>query len=89
MDIKDKEKAAPLLLAKLLNEADEQERVYVCSFHTKQLETFRNLSACSTSATPKEVKVFLLNLLMIKHQSLVALQVPKCGYRKNSYSQNY
>ncbi|MFW9925080.1 MAG: glycerophosphodiester phosphodiesterase [Candidatus Thorarchaeota archaeon] len=58
MDIKDKDPKVPGILAKKLKELDVENRVMIGSFHTKQLERFRQLSAAPTSAGPLEVWQF-------------------------------
>lgn len=55
MDIKDRDPKAPDILAKKLKEFDAENRVMVGSFHTKQLERFREMSGAPTSAGPLEV----------------------------------
>ena len=55
MDIKDRDPRAPAILAKKLKKHDAEDRVMVGSFHTKQLERFRELSGAPTSAGPSEV----------------------------------
>ncbi|MHA1483381.1 MAG: glycerophosphodiester phosphodiesterase [Candidatus Heimdallarchaeaceae archaeon] len=55
MDIKDVDPKAPEILAKKLKKFDAESRVMVGSFHTKQLERFREMSGAPTSAGPSEV----------------------------------
>lgn len=55
LDIKDRDPRAPGLLAKKLKKFDAEDRVMVGSFHTKQLERFREISGAPTSAGPSEV----------------------------------
>lgn len=58
MDIKDRDKRAPRILAKMLHENNAEDRVMVGSFHHKQIERFRLLSAAPTSASTLEVWKF-------------------------------
>lgn len=58
MDIKDKDPKAPQILAEVLKELKVEERVQVGSFHQKQIDAFRKLSKCPTSAGPKETLEF-------------------------------
>ncbi len=55
MDIKDRDPKAPIILANKLKKFDVEDRVMVGSFHTKQLERFREISGAPTSAGPSEV----------------------------------
>lgn len=58
MDIKDKLKKAPEVLANKLKELDAEDRVMVGSFHHKQINRFREMSGAPTSASPIEVLRF-------------------------------
>lgn len=58
MDIKDRNKDAPELLAKKLKDLDANERVQVGSFHQKQIDKFRKFSDSPTSAGPIETLKF-------------------------------
>ncbi|MHA1392237.1 MAG: glycerophosphodiester phosphodiesterase [Promethearchaeota archaeon] len=58
MDIKDKDKRVPKLLALKLKEMDVEKRVQVGSFHQSQINRFRYYSECPTSAGPNETLNF-------------------------------
>lgn len=58
MDIKDRTKNAPEVLARKLKELDAEDRVMVGSFHHKQINRFREMSGAPTSASPFEVLSF-------------------------------
>ncbi|MFX0099347.1 MAG: glycerophosphodiester phosphodiesterase [Candidatus Hodarchaeota archaeon] len=58
MDIKSKDPRAPVLLSKLLDDLDANERVMVGSFHKNQVYKFREVSDIPTSASINEVWQF-------------------------------
>ncbi len=81
LDIKNLEPVMPKLLAKLIIEYNRTQSVIVGSFHHNQIHRFRKLlPAVATSASPPEVKKFLifnkLRLAKILIPQYHAFQVP-------------
>ncbi len=75
LDIKDKFKQAPKIIAQSIKAHDLEQKIMVGSFYQKQINTFRDLSNCPTSAGPREVLAFLAGFVT-KKKNYHALQVP-------------
>jgi glycerophosphoryl diester phosphodiesterase len=60
IDIKSKNPKAPKLPAQKLKKMGVEDRVWVGSFHQRQIQLFREYSKAITSAGPKEVIQFLV-----------------------------
>ncbi|MHA1973305.1 MAG: glycerophosphodiester phosphodiesterase [Candidatus Hodarchaeales archaeon] len=81
LDIKNEEPEAVKLLAEIIRDYKREKRVMVGSFHHKQLKRFRkNLPEVLTSASPFEVRTFLIGLRLHLERFLnpnyAAFQVP-------------
>ncbi len=79
IDIKDEIREAPNVILEVIRESGAENRVMIGSFHHKQLVRFRTLSinlSIPTSASPKEVLIFIFHLTKLKKRNYCALQVP-------------
>jgi len=81
LDIKNEEPEASELLAKIIKEYGRERKVMVGSFHHKQIKYFRRLMPeVLTSASPKEVRTFLIalkfHLEKFLNPNYAAFQVP-------------
>ncbi|MHA2364352.1 MAG: glycerophosphodiester phosphodiesterase [Candidatus Hodarchaeales archaeon] len=63
IDIKDKDEIAVKQLVQIIEEYKAQDRVWVSSFHSEQIQRFRKaLPNVLTGAAPQEVREFIINL---------------------------